>query len=117
MRTIGTILPDFIRQVGGRLRKLGREDIADQVPVLELDDWTCDRKVKAIYIYLSGQKDLNVVEENVIGVKHDECLELSDIGGTVVVDIDNFSRPLGIEVIGRGDVEQQLRRVCLPSQY
>jgi hypothetical protein len=115
MRTIGKILPDFIRQVGGRLRELGRDDLADQVPVLELENWTCDRGVKSIYIYLSGQRDLNVVQEKGIGAKHDECLELSDLGGTVVVDIDNFSRPLGIEVIGRGDVERQLRRICLPS--
>jgi uncharacterized protein YuzE len=117
MRTIGKILPDFIRQVGDKLRERGREDLADQIPILELDRWTNDNRVGAVYIYLSGQRPLNGTEEDVIGARHDECLELADLGGTVLVDIDNCDRLLGIEVMGRKDIPKQLKKVRLPSPH
>jgi len=115
MRTIGKILPDFIRNVSDRLRERGREDLAEQIPILELDHWTNDSRAGAVYIYLSGQEFLNGSERGAIGARHDDCLELAGLGGTVVVDIDNFDRLLGIEVMGRKDVPKQLKKVRLPS--
>lgn len=117
MRTIGKILPNFIRQVGNKLRERGREDLAEQMPSLELDHWTNDRKLGAIYIYLTGQRSLNGTEEDSIGARHDDCLELADLGGAVFVDIDNFDRLLGIEVMGRKDVPKQLKKVRSPSPF
>ncbi len=115
MRTIGSILPDFVRQVSGKLCDRGRQDIADQMPTLELERWTNDSRGGAVYIYLTGQRYLNHTEQDVIGVRHDECLELAGLGGTVWVDIDNFDRLLGIEIMGRTDVPRQLMKVRLPS--
>ena len=117
MRTIGKILPNFIRQVGNKLRERGREDLAEQIPTLELDHWTNDRQVGVVYIYLTGQESLNGSERGAIGVRHDECLELADLGGAVFVDIDNFDRLLGIEVMGIKDVPKQLKKVRSPSPY
>ena len=117
MRTIGKILPDFIRQVSDKLREYGREYLAVQIPTLELDHWTNDSRTGAVYIYLSGQRPLNGTEEDIIGARHDDCLELADLGGTVLVDIDNFDRLLGIEIVGRKDVPQQLKKVRPPSPF
>ena len=63
-----------------------------------------------MYLYTGGTRELNEVEQTVIGVKHEECLELSDVPGMVVIDLDNFNRVMGIEVLDRPDVESKLRK-------
>ncbi len=62
-----------------------------------------------MYIYLTGGRELDIVERNIIGVKHGESIHLDNLEGIVVMDLDNFGRVMGIELIGRADVLKKLR--------
>jgi uncharacterized protein YuzE len=116
MSKVVEILPDFFKEVTDKLHAIDSNDFAKQLPELELAMWTYDTKAKAIYIYFSNQKGLNIVEQNVIGTKFNKSLELTGINGVVVLDIDNFERLMGIEIIARPDIEQKLRNFCPPSK-
>ena len=63
---ITEILPDFSEKIKDAFRKLKRTELADQLTTLELDYWTYDAEVQAIYIYLCGHRPLNIVEKNII---------------------------------------------------
>ena len=69
-----------------------------------------------MYLHLSGQRQLNMVEENIIGVHPGECFELEGFDGIVVVDTDNFERLSAIEIIGCEDLAKRLERILLPEQ-
>jgi uncharacterized protein YuzE len=69
-----------------------------------------------VCLYLSGQRALNVVEQNVIGVRHGESIEIEDLDGMVVIDTDNFNRVKGIEILWRKDLVEKLERICAPNK-
>ena len=57
---------------------------------------------------MKGDRSLNVVEENVIGVKHGNTFSLDAEKGYVIVDVDNFGEMTTIEAICREDVRREL---------
>jgi uncharacterized protein YuzE len=83
---------------------IGRKDVADQLRDARIRSVTYDADVDAGYIYVTESRPLNVVEQNVIGVKHGECVTLDALPGTVVIDLDNFARVKGIELLGYSEV-------------
>ena len=101
-------MPGFYQEVVDSLSNIDRTDVAEQMEQITLDRFTNDESVGALYLYAGGQRELNQVEQNVIGVKHGECVSLGDLEGMVVVDIDNFGRVMGIEVLDRPDVAAML---------
>ena len=111
------ILPDFSEKITNAFRNLKRTELSDQFTTLELDYWTYDAEVQAIYIYLCGHRPLNIAEKNIIRIIHDECIEFSELDGIVVADIDNLGRISGIEVINRPDITEQLSQVQSPIRY
>lgn len=104
------ILPELCDEIRKSLVSLGRQDIIDQLDELRLKNWTHDSEVEAINIYLSGGRQLNVVEQNIITVKYGESISLGDCEGIVVLDTDNFGRVMGIELIGRPDIWKKLSK-------
>ena len=108
MARIADILPELIAQIRNELIADGRIDIADQLNELAIARWTHDRAGHAVYIYLSGQRSLNLVEETVIGTRHGECIGIHGCDGLVVLDTDNFKRVTGIEVLNRADIPKRL---------
>lgn len=62
-------------------------------------------------IYLKGGRELNIVEHNIIGVKHGESLKVPDCGGMVILDTDNFNRISGIEILFRNDILPKLDKL------
>ena len=61
------------------------------------------------YIYLQPSHELNVVETNIVGVRHGETVEVKTPYWTNI-DIDNFGRLAGIEILAPGDIEDELRK-------
>lgn len=111
------VLPDFGEKIVDAFRNMKRIELADQFTTLELDRWTYDAEVQAIYIYLCGHRPLNIVEKNIIRTMHDESIEISELDGMVVADIDNLGRISGIEVINRPDITKKLSKVQPPDSY
>ena len=80
------------------------------IPALTLNQVTYDGEADAPYLYIRGTCELNVIEKNIIGVKHGGSIELEACPGLVVLDTDNFGRISGIEIIGRKDVYDKLEK-------
>lgn len=116
MGTLQEKLPQLTAAIESSLRSQGYSDLADQLVCLDFDRWTHDADVSAIYIYLSGQRPLNTIEGNIIGARYEGSIALEDVDGMINVDIDNFNRLTGIEVIGRADLAEQLATVRGPSE-
>lgn len=102
------VLPELTARLIEATRAIGRPDIADQLVSVRLRSTSYDRDVDAGYLYVTESRPLNVVERNIIGVKHGECVTLDALPGTVVIDLDNFNRIQGIELLGYADVFEQL---------
>ena len=111
MIRIADALPDLIAEIQRFLVAGGRKDIADQFGELALSRWTYDAEADALYVYLNGQRPLNAVEQNVIGTRHGECIEIEDCHGLVVLDTDNFNRVTGIEILNRKDIQKRLEKL------
>jgi|WetSurMetagenome_2_1015567.scaffolds.fasta_scaffold482847_2 uncharacterized protein YuzE len=111
MTKITDALPKLVAEIQRFLVAGGRKDVADQFGELVLSRWTYDAEADALYVYLAGQRPLNVVEENVIGVRHGESIEIEGCAGRVVLDIDIFYRVSGVEIVGREDVKKKLEMV------
>jgi uncharacterized protein YuzE len=111
MNKLNEILPTFTAEVKKALSELDREDLIEMIPDLTLDNLTYDPKADAFYLYTGGTRSLNVVERNIIGVKHGKSIELKMCSGIVVLDTDNFGRISGIEIINRKDVYEELRKI------
>jgi len=109
MKKLKEVLPDFCDEIEAELVRIGRRDVRDQLDVLTLERHTIDDSVGAMCLYVGGVRELNDVERNIIGVKHGECLPLSEVPGMVVVDLDNFERVMGIEILDRSDIVSKLR--------
>ncbi len=102
-------LPDLACGIAELLRAKGRDDLADQLGDVRVVRWTSDRAVAAAYIYLESTRELNAVERNVIGLRHGETVAL---GGKhwVNVDVDNFGRIAGIELLNPGEIPTRLAK-------
>jgi len=104
MPTLADVLPDLAEELAAALRTSGRDDVAAQLG-----------EVEAAYIYLRSPRRLNVVEQNIIGVKHAETVPVNH-RRWVNVDIDSFGRMTGIELLSPGDVPARLAaRIALHS--
>ena len=117
MSQISEILPDFIAEAQASLQSQGHPELAQELATLELASWTHDPEADAMYLYLSGQAPLNVVEENIIGVRHGGCIELEELDGMVVLDTDNFQRIKGIEILWREDILKNLKGEKTPNNF
>jgi uncharacterized protein YuzE len=102
-------LPDFADDISELLRAKDRDDLVDQLGDVGVARWTSDRAVAAAYIYLESARVLNVVEQNIIGLRHGETVALRG-KHWVNVDVDNFGRIAGIELLRPGDIPAGLAK-------
>ena len=116
MITVGESLPEFCAELEAALRRQGLPDIADQLPSAQImSRCSCDEPGCATFGVKSSRR-LNEVDRNVIGVRHGTSQAVEGIDSLVVVDIDNFGRLTGVEVLDRPDVAQALRKIGVPSK-
>jgi uncharacterized protein YuzE len=99
--------PSLVRELVQQLRAGSHATLADQVDSAIISKVTFDPDANAGYIYLRPSHDLNVVEKNIIGAKHRETKEVETQYWTMI-DIDNFDRIVGIEVLSPGDIKASL---------
>jgi uncharacterized protein YuzE len=105
--TLAVILPDLASELAQCLRVSGRNDLADQIQEVEITRWTHDAECDAAYIYLRSPRQLNVVELNVIGVRHGETVPVKH-PRWVNLAVDNFGRIMAIELLNPGNVPVRL---------
>ena len=103
------IFPILTQELVQSLRTTGREALADQLEAAVIRDVTFDADANAGTIAVEPSRDLNVVEANVIGVRHGETIPVETQFWTAI-DTDNFGRVLGIEILDPGVLTAELKR-------
>ena len=101
--------PVLTRELVQSLRTAGHEAVADQLEAAVIRAVTFDDDANAGTISVEPSRDLNVVEANVIGVKHGGTITVESRFWTAI-DMDNFGRVLGIEILDPGVLTAELKR-------
>ena len=102
--------PVLAREVAKSLRVLGRPSLAGQIEEAIVSRVTFDDSVGVGYIYIEPSRALNVVEANIIGVRHGGTITVQTEFDTYI-DTDNFERVVGIEILAPGVLRSQLK-IC-----
>ena len=101
--------PTLAREISNSLRALGRVQLAEQVDVAIVARVTFDESAGAGYVYVEPRRSLNVVETNVVGARHGETITV-ETEFDAVIDVDNFQRLMGIEILAPGVLAAELKR-------
>ncbi len=109
MSSLVELFPSLAAELSQRLRAEGRAPLADQIDGAVIDGVTFDEAANAGYIYLRPSRDSNVVEYNIVGVRHGDTIEV-EMRYWTNIDTDNFDRVVGIEILVPGDIKDGLRR-------
>lgn len=108
LRRLKNVLPEFVAELSELLLADGRKDLCMQLEDVLVEKWSYDSSADAAYIYLQSPRSLNVVEQNIIGVKHGETVA-TDHPCCVNLDTDNFGRLQGVELLKGGKVAAILK--------
>jgi hypothetical protein len=100
-------LPDFADELAESLRATGRDDLAEQIREVEITGWNHDVECDAASICLRSPRQLNIVERNIIGIKHGETVPVKHYRW-VNLDVDNFGRIMAIELLNPGNIPTRL---------
>jgi hypothetical protein len=109
MVSLVEVFPSLARELSGALRDGGRASLAEQVDQAIIDRVTFDESANAGYIFVRPSRNLNVVEANIVGVRHGETVEVETQYWTNI-DTDNLDRLTGVEVLAPGDLKNELIR-------
>jgi len=109
MSSLIEAFPSLARELSRALRDGGRDSLAEQIDQAVIDRVTFDDSANAGYIYVRPSRDLNVVEANIVGVRHGETVEVETPYWTNI-DMDNLDRLTGVEVLAPGDLKNELMR-------
>ncbi len=101
--------PSLARELSESLRAAGHASLADQIEGAVIDRITFDESANAGYIYVRPSRELNIVESNIIGVRHGRTIEVETRYWTNI-DTDNFDRLKGIEILSPGELRDELSR-------
>lgn len=101
--------PSLVAELSQQLRVAGRAPLADQIDAAAIARVTFDEAANAGYIYVQPSRELNIVETNVVGVRHGDTIEVETRYWTNI-DTDNFGRLVGIEILAPGDIKDELRK-------
>ena len=102
--------PSLVAELSRQLRGTGRAPLADQIVTAAIAGVAFDDAANAGYIYMEPSRELNVVETNVIGVRHGDTIEVETRYRTII-DTDNFGRLEGIEILAPSDIKEELRKL------
>ena len=111
MVMLAEAFPALVEQLTKSLRADGHQNLADQVQSAIASRITFDNAANAGYLYVQPARDLNVVETNLIGARITSSFEVKTSFWTVL-DIDNFDRLVGIEILDPGPLVVELRNLA-----
>ena len=101
------VWPELVAELTESLTAGGRSDLAEQLTQASITRATYDSSCNAAYIYLRPPRELNVVEQNIIGERHGETIPVEH-PYWVNFDTDNVGRLVGIELLSEGSVAAKL---------
>ena len=105
---ISEVLPEFYKEIEVLISNEGLSEILEQLPELEISGRCHCGDSFCSTFYVKPLRQLNVVEKNIIGARRDKSVVLNPGKGMIVIDLDNFGRIVGFEVLYRPDVKEIL---------
>jgi hypothetical protein len=109
MSSLTESFPSLASELSRQLRLAGRAPLADQIDAAVIARVTFDDAANVGYIYVRPSRVLNIVEANIVGVRHGETLYVETPYWSNI-DIDNFGRLMGIAILVPGDIKDDLRK-------
>ena len=106
---VSDVFPTLTQDRLKSLRAMSRTELAEQIKVAIVGRVSFDNAANAGYIYLEPSRDLNIVEVNIIGIRHSSTIPV-ETQFWINIDTDNFDRILGIEILDPGSLTTELRR-------
>lgn len=90
--------PELAFDLGSELRATGRADLARELEASSVKSVSYDSETDAGLVALEAERQLNVVERNVIGQKLGQVIAF---GGSryASLQLDNFGRVVGVELL------------------
>jgi uncharacterized protein YuzE len=95
--------PEFASQLAEALAEAGDYDIGQSFSESSISTCTYDSSCHACYIYVEPSRLLNTFEIDMMGVKHGRTIEVNH-PFWVYIDVDNFDRPVGIELLNASSI-------------
>lgn len=103
-------LPKFYGEITELIRDIGKVDLLEQLPYMQITSRCPCKEENCASFNVKTSRSLNIVEKNIIGSKYDESIDLDAKKGMIIMDLDNFGRITGFEVLGRPDVSESLNK-------
>ena len=103
------MFPVLTRELSQSLRNEGRQTLAEQIETALITRITFDEAANAGYIYVEPSRALNVIETNIVGVRHGETIPV-EMQFWTNIDTDNFDRLVGIEILNPGALKSELSK-------
>lgn len=100
--------PELVEALVEALEKGGEVDLSCQVREAVARRVTFDSSANAAYLYLDPKRTLNDVERNVIDQRIEKTMQVETPFWTIL-DVDNFDRLVGIEILDPGTLKRGLR--------
>ncbi len=100
--------PELVEALANALERANEHDLSNQVREAVAARVTFDSAANAAYLYLEPNRKLNVVEQNVMDQRIARTMQIETPFWTML-DIDNFDRVVGIEILDPGTLKQALR--------
>lgn len=105
--TLQEFLPSLTAELCQLLIARGEAALADQLENAEVVRCSYDPDCGAGCIQLASAQPLNVVERNIIGVRHGRSVAVSH-PYQAIIDTDNFNRVIGIELLNARGIADKL---------
>jgi hypothetical protein len=100
--------PSLVRQLSEALASAGYDMLAVQVNEALIEEVTFDNQANVAWINVLPSRELNVVETNVIGIRHGKTIPVETDFWTNI-DVDNFDRLIAIEILDPRELREELR--------
>ena len=100
--------PELVEALVEALEEADETDLSRQVREALANSVTFDSSANAAYLYLEPQQALNLVERNVTDQGIVKTIQVETPFWTVL-DVDNFDRLVGIEILDPGSLKKGLR--------
>jgi uncharacterized protein YuzE len=108
MATLSEAFPSLARELAHALCSAQKSPFAEQLDSASIDRVTFDPEANAGYIYLHPARDLNIVEKNMVFSHRVRESQEVETQYYTVIDIDNFDRVIGVEVLSPGEIKPAL---------
>jgi|ERR1051325_2085942 uncharacterized protein YuzE len=108
MATLSETFPSLARELSHALLATDQTSLAEQLDSAAIDRVTFDPSANAGYIYLHLARELNIVEKNQVFASRVRESQEVETQYYTVIDIDNFGRIIGVEVLNPSVIKASL---------